>query len=56
MHGGRFGKLLAHNEQEYSKYWLERWAKPRDLRTQNWKDIQTHEYILRCLSRTNSSQ
>lgn len=57
MSGGRFGKVIAHSEREFSKYWLERWALPRAKRTDDWKNISTEDYILTALGKPpNSSQ
>lgn len=57
MSGGDFGTLIAHNEGEFSSYWLERWAIPRSKRAEDWKNISTEKYILQSLGRNpNSSQ
>jgi len=57
MGGGKFGKIIAHREEEFTLYWLERWALPRALRNGEWKQISTQAYILQALGHnSNSSQ
>lgn len=57
MSGGKFGKITAIKEKDYSEFWLERWAKPRADRQSDWQTISTENYILNALSKnTNSSQ
>jgi hypothetical protein len=45
MTGASFGEPQSMTTEEYSEYWLERWALPRAIRRPHWKDGDSTELI-----------
>lgn len=52
MAGGEFGRQLNLTVQEYSDFWMERWALPRSKRNESWKEFIAEPYFRESLKRT----
>ncbi|AWB66681.1 hypothetical protein C2869_09670 [Saccharobesus litoralis] len=55
MSGGSFGRALLLDSEEYSQYWLERWAEPRAIRYPDWRCFDVNGYFLSCFTSNYSA-
>lgn len=50
MKGGTFGWRRTTNNQDFSEFWLNRWALPRNDRMPGWRNTSTKDYIIKNLT------